>query len=356
MPPNLEKQHRKHRGTENSQRYRGKLIFSVHRGFGCTPRTAANRVRVTTRNTVSPHVGRGGAHKASLGRRERQSDGSAAAGHVNFGVHRGFGCTPRTAGNRVRVHPPQHRVPTRRPWRGAQSFPGTSGTAVRWKRGRGPCEFLGSSRIWLHAAHCRKSCESSPPATPCPHTSAVAGRTRLPWGRRERQTDGSAAGGHPHFFRNSIVFRSAPQPAIPASPDARSREPSLARPRRECADSLALRGFARSRIRCSWRLGPVRFPQASPPADDGDEHGRARMSTDEHEGSPQKISHGPLPHFLPRTHPRLRLHRASCRTTAEASAENHSAPLQPDRRRAIISLYLWLLSVPLYPPRFLGPA
>ena len=85
---------------------------AAHRGFGCTPRVAGNRGELTTRNTVSPHVGCGGTHKASLG----------------------------DVGNGSRVEARQ-----------------------------------GAIRI---------------------------------------------------FSGNPIVFRSAPQPAIPASPDARSREPS----------------------------------------------------------------------------------------------------------------------------------
>jgi hypothetical protein len=102
-------------------------------------------------------------------------------------------------------------------------------------------------------------------------TSVVAGRTTLPWGRRERQRDGSAAGGHSHFFRHPIAAKSAPQSAIRLH---LMRDPvslPLARPR-ERAGPLAFREFARSRIRCSWRLGPVRFRLASSLADAGDEH------------------------------------------------------------------------------------
>jgi hypothetical protein len=114
--------------------------------------------------------------------------------------------------------------------------------------------------------------ENSPRATPCPRASAVAGRTKLPWRRRERQPDGSTAGGHPHFFGNPRVLRSAPQPAIRLHliRDLVSRP--FARPQREHAGLLARRHFARSRIRCSWRLGPVRIRQASSQTDDGDEH------------------------------------------------------------------------------------
>jgi hypothetical protein len=48
---------------------------------------------------------------------------------------------------------------------------------------------------------------------PYPYTSAVAGRTKLPWRRRERQPDRSAAGGHPHFFGSSWIWvQTAGQP------------------------------------------------------------------------------------------------------------------------------------------------
>jgi hypothetical protein len=45
-------------------------------------------------------------------------------------------------------------------------------------------------------------------------TPAAARRTKLPWGCRERQPDGRAAGSHPHFFGNHMIFQGAPQPAI----------------------------------------------------------------------------------------------------------------------------------------------
>jgi hypothetical protein len=67
--------------------------------------------------------------------------------------------------------------------------------------------FFGSSRIWLHAAHRRKHGELTTRDT-VSGSSAVAWHTRLPWGCRERQRDGSAAGGHENFFQEPIVFRS----------------------------------------------------------------------------------------------------------------------------------------------------
>jgi hypothetical protein len=100
-------------------------------------------------------------------------------------------------------------------------------------------------------------------------TSALAGRAKLPWRRRERQPDGSAAGGHPHFFGNPRVLRSAPQPAIRLHLMRDPVSPPLARPERERAGLLARRHFERSRIRCSWRPGTARFRRASSQADDG---------------------------------------------------------------------------------------
>jgi hypothetical protein len=92
--------------------------------------------------------------------------------------------------------------------------------------------------------------------------SAGAGRTGLPWGRRERQVDGSPAEGHPRFFQEHLHRRSAPQPTIPASPDVRSGEPSSrANPCGNTPGLLAGPGFARSRIGCSWRPAPVRLRQ-----------------------------------------------------------------------------------------------
>jgi hypothetical protein len=63
-------------------------------------------------------------------------------------------------------------------------------------------------RIWWHAAH-RQNRGESTTRNAVSRTSAVPGRTKLSWGRRERQPDGTAAGGHPHFFRGPIIVQSA---------------------------------------------------------------------------------------------------------------------------------------------------
>ena len=187
---------------------------------------------------------------------------------VFFGVHRRFGCTPRITGNPWRVHHAQHRVPARRPWRGAPGFPGE---------------------------------------------------------RRERQTDGSAAGGHPHFFRQPHRLPERPATHHPASPDARSREPS---PGTSAAGTR--RPFRAPRV---CKIAHQMLVEAGSGALPG-RHRRRRMigmSTDEHEGVPSKNADGPLPCVLPRTRPRLRLQRASGRTTAETASEHHHwARLQPD--------------------------
>jgi hypothetical protein len=100
--------------------------------------------------------------------RKRQEKSQPQGTEYCFPVHRGSGCTPRITGNRGELT--------------------TRNTVSR--------------------------------------TSAVAGRTRLPWGRRERRPDGSAAGGHENFFQAPHRLSERPATCHPASPDARSREPS----------------------------------------------------------------------------------------------------------------------------------
>jgi hypothetical protein len=76
------------------------------------------------------------------------------------------------------------------------------------------------------------------------------------------------------FFKNSMSF------GAPRNPSSRlhlMRDPvnrPLSRPQRERAGLFALRGYTRSRIRCSWGLRPVRFRQMS----------RRLMMEDEHAG------------------------------------------------------------------------
>jgi hypothetical protein len=113
------------------------------------------------------------------------------------------------------------------------------------------------------------------------------------------QTSGTATGwkhgrGPSAFFGNPIVLQSAPQPAIRLYPMRDPVSPPLARPQREPAALRACRDFARSRIRCSWRLGPVCFRQTwSSPADDGMRN----------EGFPQKNLPWPLTASAPSAQP-----------------------------------------------------
>jgi hypothetical protein len=102
-------------------------------------------------------------------------------------------------------------------------------------------------------------------------TSAVAGRTRLPWRRRERQTDGSAAGGHPHFFQAPHCRQQRLAACHPASPDARSREPS---PRTTAAGTRRpsrVPGIRKIAHQVFVKAGSGALPAASSPADAGDE-------------------------------------------------------------------------------------
>jgi hypothetical protein len=90
---------------------------------------------------------------------------------------------------------------------------------------------FGSS--WIRLQTAGQSRRGHHARRPCPFTSAVAGRSTRSWGCRERWKDRSAAGGHPHFFQRHLSRLSTPRLTIPASPDARSREPSpRARPPR----------------------------------------------------------------------------------------------------------------------------
>ena len=101
-------------------------------------------------------------------------------------------------------------------------------------------KFSASPRARLHGAHRRKPRFRPGGWSTTPYTAdggelttcntvsshvGHAGRTGLFRGCRERQTDGSAAGGHVNFFQEHLCRRSAPAPCHPASPDARSREP-----------------------------------------------------------------------------------------------------------------------------------
>jgi hypothetical protein len=133
-------------------------------------------------------------------------------------------------------------------------------------------------------------------------TSAGAGRTGLPWGRRERQADGKPGRGSSAFFLKHLSRRSPPRLTIPASSDARSREPS---PRANLFGNapglLAGPGFARSRIGGSWRPAPAHLRQ---------EVG-AGLGRGWRDRYLPKNSHGPLPRFHPSAVPDASTHALS---------------------------------------------
>ncbi len=125
---------------------------------------------------------------------------------------------------------------------------------------------FGSSSILLQRATDHVSTGRGGHQSIIPARCLVAAKRRVGRG-------GDVAGGPSAFFRNPVVFWSAPQPAIRFH---LLRDPvncPISRPQRERAGHLARRDFQRSRIRCSWRLGPVRLRQASPRADDEEEQG-----------------------------------------------------------------------------------
>ena len=166
--------------------------------------------------------------------------------------------------------------PGRSPWRGwcaDQSRPATPG--------RSACHFgVDTARPRKRKVHRGFGCPRASPETmadssrvaPC-RTSAVAGRTKLPWRRRERQSDGSATGGPSAFFRGTPSFPERPATGHPASPDARSRRP--------CPRTTAAGTRQPSRAPRLCEIAHQVFVEAGPgalparivaPADDRDAH------------------------------------------------------------------------------------
>jgi hypothetical protein len=122
-------------------------------------------------------------------------------------------------------------------------------------------------------------------------TSAIAGRTKLPWGRRERQPDGSAAGGHGKFFE--ATPHAHPPSSAGATPAEKRTGTSLHEHlMRDLVKSRSARRPAR--FRCVRARGTV--------------HGIAHQvkpgwwvagRSGKQWGSPEKNSHGSLPRFHP---------------------------------------------------------
>jgi hypothetical protein len=156
----------------------------------------------------------------------------------------------------------------------------TGPRGVKWARPRAPDrgrtgKSAGGIRIRTRRSPARKSCFVVHRGCSCtPHmagsgdgftmrgtvscASAGAGRTGLPWGRRQRQADGSAAGGHPHFFWNTFPAAAPGSPPFGFARCAIRRTVPSREPPRKRPGLLAGPGFARSRIGCSWRPAPVR--------------------------------------------------------------------------------------------------
>jgi hypothetical protein len=133
-------------------------------------------------------------------------------------------------------------------------------------------------------------------------TSAGAGCTGLPWGRRERQADGSPAAGHPHFFWNTFPaaaprgppFRLHPMrdPANrPLAGTSSGTPPAFSRVQASPDRASGIRG-GRLRSACGRRSAP----------------GRGRGWRDRYL---PKNSHGPLPRFHPSAVPDASTHALS---------------------------------------------
>jgi hypothetical protein len=136
---------------------------------------------------------------------------------------------------------------------------------------------------WVARRASPRTVASSPRATPCPARPPWRGAQSFPGDVGNGSRMEARQGAIRIFFGNPGVLRSAPHPAIRLHLMRDPVSHPLGRPQRERAGLLALREFARSRIRCSWRLGPVCFRQTSSQADDG-------MST---KGLLKKFCHGP---------------------------------------------------------------
>jgi hypothetical protein len=195
-----------------------------------------------------------------------------------FSVHRGFGCAAHFRKS-WRAHHAHHRVP--HVGRGAhEASLGASGTADGWERGRGPSAFflerqnqLGSSSSLREAGPVCDGEALSPAvfaarssrvaATPPPNCGGgvVLRSLLLSWFFSGTPLSSGAPRDLPsrlHLMRDLVN----PAPRMTA---AETRRP------------LALRGFARSRIRCSWRRTPKRLRQVLPPVGDGDEPERSHQ-------------------------------------------------------------------------------
>jgi hypothetical protein len=190
-------------------------------------RSASAGGDLTTRHALSGTSTVAGRAKLPWSHRERQPDASAAEGHPHFsGTPILFHSATRAA---IRLYLMRDLVarPIPRPQR----------------------ERAGISRA----------------ETSQDRASGVrGGRVQCAWGRHRRgrmearqRAIRILGGGNP------ILFRSAPQRAIPLYLMRDLVNRPISRPQRERAGHLARREFARSRIRCSWRLGPVRFRQSS---------------------------------------------------------------------------------------------
>jgi hypothetical protein len=98
----------------------------------------------------------------------------------------------------------------------------------------------------------------SPPAggelTTCDtlsRTSAVAGRTALPWDVGNGSRMEARQGAIRITSETPMLVLGAPQPAIRLNPMRDPVNRPISRPQRERAGHLAYRNFERSRIRCS---------------------------------------------------------------------------------------------------------
>jgi hypothetical protein len=193
-------------------------------------------------------------HAIKAEAREEDADDSPSSASSLCGCIVDSGCTPRIAGNRGRIRHAQHRVPHVGRGGAHQASLETSGTADGWKRGRGPSAFFTrKAKVTGEQPLPRSLGEGSPRAA---RNERRRRRGRGPPRRRRGLLPATLRNSQADFairifFRHPIAANSAPQPAIRLHLMRDPVNRPLGRPRRELAGPLAFGEFARSRIRSS---------------------------------------------------------------------------------------------------------
>ena len=174
-------------------------------------------------------------------------------------------------------------------------------------------------RGWLARRASQETVANSPRATQCPRRRPWRGAPGFPGDVGNGSRIEARQGAIRVFSGNSMVFRSAPRPTIPASPDARSRDPSPPHDRGGNAPAFSRSETSQDRA-SGVRGGWVRCASGS--------RRRRRMMGRSMRGSLKK--RGWLPAALPPPYPPLASPAAGIppNDSWTASAHHHPARLQ----------------------------